>query len=284
MRTLQRLTLALAAAATICGGVPAHAQDHADAAPEPSARRLDRFEKELREVRQIVLQAHATGQPVEIKEAGPDPQVVALQAKLDDQDAVLRRLTGQIETLSHDLEAARKDSTESHAQIADLTDRLGKLEKAASPPPVAGAPPGAGEAAAAPGAAGPGDAKAAYSHAHQLMMDGDYPGAAAAYQAYLDRYGEGPTAASARYWLGQIKFSQKDYPGAAAAYIGAIRGWPQTSWAPEAVLGAARSLVEINKPTQACGALTELARRYPAASRTVKTEASATRAKANCAG
>ena len=286
MRTLQRLTLALAAAATICGGVPAFAQDHADAAPEPSAKRLDRFEKELREVRQIVLQAHATGQPVEIKEAGPDPQVVALQAKLDEQDAVLRRLTGEIETLSHDLEAARKDSTESHAQIADLTDRLGKLEKAASPAPDAGAAqrPPPGEAAAASPTAAPGEAKAAYAHAHQLMMDGDYPGAAAAFQAYLDRYGEGPTAGTARYWLGQIKFSQGDYTGAAAAYLGAIRGWPQTSWAPDAVVGAARALLEIKKPVQACGALGEFARRYPAAAHAVKAEAAATRVKANCAG
>ena len=284
MRMFRSLTLSMAAATLLCAGAPTYAQDRGDAPPEPSAKRLDRFEKELREVRQIVLQAHATGQPVEIKEAGPDPQVVALQGRLDDQDAVLRRLTGQIETLTHDLEAARKDSTDTHAQVADLADRLGKLEKAAAPvaAPDTGAPTAAGSAAASPQS--PGDAKTAYSHAHQLMLDGDYPGAAAAYQAYLDHYSENPSAGSARYWLGQIKFAQGDYAGAAAAYVAAIRGWPQLSWAPDAVLGAARSLLALNKPIQACGALTELARRYPTAPRAVKTEAAATRAKANCAG
>jgi tol-pal system protein YbgF len=287
---MKMLRYALPLAAALCVAAPAFtpafAQDQG-VGPEPSVKRLDRFEKELREVRQIVLQAHATGQPVEIKEAGPDPQIVALQGRLEEQDSALRSLTGQLETLSHDLEASRKDDADAHAQLAGLADRLDKLEKAGAPPPSTGpVPSGGGEAAAAPTQPPTSfaDAKASYAHAHQLLLDGDYPGASAAFQTYVDRYPASPSAPGARYWLGETKFIQSDYAGAAAAYLGAIHGWPQTSWAPEAVVKLSQSLLELNKPTEACGALGELSRRYPSAAPALKARAAATRAKAKCAG
>ncbi len=257
------------------------------AAGEPSAKRLDRFEKELREVRQIVLQAHATGQPVEIKEAGPDPQITSLQAKIDEGAAAVRELTGQVETLTHQMELARKDLDESHAQTAALADRLDKLEKQAAalaPPP---APPGVAPGPAA-GDAGPAaeiasDPKTAYAHARQRLADGDYAGAAMEFQAFVDRYGDTATAPAARYWLGETKFIQKDYAGAATAYLGAIRGWPKTAWAGEAVVKLSQSLVELNKPADACGALGEFDRRYRNASPALKARAAAVRLKAQCA-
>jgi tol-pal system protein YbgF len=263
----------------------ASAQD-AHPADEPSAKRLDRFEKELREVRQIVLQAHATGQPVEIKEAGPDPQVVALQGKIDEGDAAVRRLTGEIETLTHAVELARKDLDDQKAQTAALADRIDTLEKQMAQLLPGGAAPN-GPAPGAPGAAPPPpamDAKAAYAHARQLLEDGDYPGASAELQAYIDRYGDTPSAPTARFWLGEAKFIQKDYPGAATAYLGAIRGWPKTSWAPEAVVKLSQSLLELGKPQDACGALGEFDRRYPKAAPALKARAAATRTKAQCAG
>jgi tol-pal system protein YbgF len=290
--------LAMAASLTLGLAPLVHAQDDqrqddqrrsdARSPDEPSAKRLDRFEKELREVRQIVLQAHATGQPVEIKEAGPDPQVTALQGRLDESDAQVRRMTGELETLSHDVEVARKDAADSRAQIAALADRLDKLEKqvatltqpAPPPPPIGPVPDAApGDAAGAPA-----DPKAAYAHARQLLENGDYPGAATELQAYIDRYGDTPGAPAARYWLGETKFIEKDYGGAAAAYLGAIRGWPKTAWAPEAVVKLSQSLLELGKPTDACGALGELDRRYPKLSPSLKARAAATRARAQCAG
>jgi tol-pal system protein YbgF len=284
------VTLALAAAALGLGpGSVAHAQDYqAGGGPrpqdEPNAKRLDRLEKELREVRQIVLQAHATGQPVEIKEAGPDPLVTALQARLDEGDASFRRLTGQVETLTHDLDLARKDLDDAGGRIAALVDRIDKLDKQvaalASPPPPEAA---AATPTEAPAAATTEDPKAAYAHARRLLADGDYSGAAVELQAYIDHFGDTASAPAARYWLGEARFIQKDYAGAAAAYLGAIRGWPKTDWAPEVVVKLAASLVELNKPADACGALGEFDRRYPHAAAALKARAAATRLKAKCA-
>jgi len=293
---LAPLIAALAVTATLAlglgAGSAAWAQDGQQAAAEPrdepSAKRLDRLEKELREVRQIVLQAHATGQPVEIKEAGPDPQVVSLQGRIDEGDVATRRLTGQIETLTHDLETARRDLDDSRAQTTALADRLDRLEKqmaALAPAAPSSAPPPAGVPgpAATPDAAPQADAQTTYAHARQRLADGDYPGAAAEFQAYIDRFGDTSGAPAARYWLGEAKFIQKDYAGAASAYLGAIRGWPKTAWAGEALVKLSQSLVELNKPADACGALGELDRRYPHASPALKARAAAVRQKAQCA-
>jgi len=102
------------------------------------------------------------------------------------------------------------------------------------------------------------------------------------FQAFVDRYGDTATAPAARYWLGEARFIQKDYAGAATAYLGAIRGWPKTAWAGEAVVKLSQSLVELNKPADACGALGEFDRRYRNASPALKARAAAVRLKAQC--
>jgi tol-pal system protein YbgF len=292
MKLRHALILLLSTAALSGAAATAFAQAEAGDAPrETSDGRIDRLEKQLREVREIVLQARSTGQPVEIKEAGPDPQVTALSAKFDDMDQTLRSLNGQIESLTHDIEVAHKDADDAKAANQALSDRLDKLEKdvaaqAAAPPPPppsdAGAPsPDAAQASPAPGG---GDPKVAYANARKLMMDGDYPSAAAAYQDYVDHYGKQPNAPEARYWLGETKYAQEDYAGAAVAYIAAIHGWPQTAWGADADVKLALSLLALNKPTQACQALGEFDRHYAKASAAEKARADGARVKAKCGG
>lgn len=253
---------------------------------EPPKKRLDRLEREVNEVRAIVLQAKATGHPVEIKQAGPDPEVVAMQAKLDDLETTLRGLTGQIEDLTHKVDQAKQDAATAQTAAASLADRLDKLEKqvaqlTAPPPPPA---PPANDAAVPPaqGAGAAGEPKAAYDQARQLMLSGDYPGAAAAFQAYLDHYGDQPSAPTARYWLGKVKYAEGDYAGAAESLIASIRGWPRTAWAPDAVIDMSQALVKLNKPDDACAALKELERKYPKTPPATKSRATAVRQQAQC--
>jgi tol-pal system protein YbgF len=288
MKLRHALVLLLSTAALMTAPAAAFAQAEAGDAPrEATAGRLDRLEKQLHEVREIVLQARSTGRPVEIKEAGPDPQITALSAKFDDMDQTLRALNGQIETLTHDSEMARKDAGDAKSQAAALADRLDRLEAqvaslAAAPPPLAQSTPPPPAAPASPPPGG-GDPKVAYADAHKLMMDGDYPAASAAFQDYIDHYPKAADAPEARYWLGETKFAQGDYAGAAVAYIATIRGWPQTAWGADADVKLALSLLELNKPTEACAALGEFDRHYARAGAPAKARAAAARIKAKCA-
>ena len=288
----------IAAATALASAQPALAQSDPDSRPaavsvpavdpnEPPKRRLDRLEREVNEVRSIVLQARATGHPIEIKDAGPDPELSAMQAKLDDMQATLRGLTGQIELLQHDANQAKQDAATAQSAVAALADRLDKMDKqlagAAPPPPP---PPPANEAATPRAEAGPapaaGDAKAAYAQARQLLLNGDYPAASSAFQAYLDRYGDQPGAPTARYWLGEVKYVQEDYAGAAASLIASLRGWPQTAWAPDAVIRLSQALVRLNKTPDACATLIEFDRRYAKSPPATKARANAVRTQAQC--
>jgi tol-pal system protein YbgF len=266
-------------------------------------KRLDRDEQTLRQLRQIVLQAKASGAPVEVKDAGPDPALADIQSKIDDFDQTLRRLNGQVEQLQHALD-------DSKAANQDLILRVTKLEgviQGLQMQGVAGAQPGGGQSSAgqgvlgqlpanaAPNAGGdqtgadqggqpgPSDEAATYRQARQVLDGGDYAGGAKALQDFLARYPNSSRAPEASYWLGRALGVQSLAPDAAAAYARALRGWPQSAWAGDAVVRLSAALADMKRTDDACAALGEFERRYAAkAPSAVRTRAREARSRAAC--
>jgi tol-pal system protein YbgF len=278
-------------------------------------RRLDRIEKQLKETRSIVFQGRDTGQPVVVKPDGPDPAVTALQSRVDDIDQTLRRLSGQVEIATHDLDETRHTSQQSHdslielrAQLQALTDRVGRLEtqitaqqqQAAQEPPPAPvaedrrgrpAPRGAAEATARAqaedqGTLGGGDGAtegASYRNAMALEGQGDYAGASQAWQGYIARYGSGAKGREARYHLGEALYIQSDYGQAARAYAEALKGWPKATWAADATVKLSLSLAQLGRRDEACSVVSEFQTRYATgAPPAVKARARSARNKASC--
>ena len=256
-------------------------------------RRLDHDEQTLRDLRQIVLQAKASGKPVVVQSAEPDPAIAEMQGKLDDFGQTLQRLNGQIEDLQHNLGLTQKALADSAEANHALTDRIAKLEgqvqvgQVAAPAPLAAGPPAlVGQAAeipdqgAAPGGA---DEILTYRQARQVLDGGDYAGGAAALQDYLARYPTSPRAPEANYWLGRTLALRNLHPDAAAAYARALKGWPQSPWAGDAVVRLSASLIELKRADDACRALSEYDQRYAAKSPTaVKIRAKDVRTRAAC--
>lgn len=253
--------------------------------PDPlddrSVRRLDKMEKVVRELRSIVFQGRDTGKPVVVMPAETDSQIQALTDRVADLEETLTRLNGANETLTFELEQARKALRASDASTRSLADRLAALEGRTAQIEAAAAPtPATTEEEAAADDAG--DPDAAFARARQFMLDGDYDSAEAAFQAFVKRYGDSEKGPEARYWLGKTLAVRGANADAAGAFIGAIRGWPRTAWAPDATLELARALVGLKKPADACQTLDELARRYPKAPSSVMTRAQTVRGQAKC--
>lgn len=264
-------------------------------------RRLQRDEQALRELRQIVLQSKAQGNPVTVKDAGPDPEVEALKQRISDLEETLRRQTGQMEEIARNAQQASKaaaDAAQANQALAQRLDRVEQPLLAAGAAALAqqqGAPgPGAPGPQAAPPQgqtggtlgtlrAGPGqprdiqdnpedtvgkgaanDEPGAYRNARKVLDSGDYAGGAAALRDYLDRYPTSPRAPEASYWLGRTLAVQNMQAEAAGAYARALKGWPQSSWAGDAVVRLASSLVELKRGSDACKALAEFDNRYRA--------------------
>lgn len=243
------------------------------------AKRLDRMEKVMRELRAIVFQSQRqSGVPIVVQPADTDARLQSLSDRLGDLEQTLTRMNGTIESLTRDLDQSRRDAQAAQAQARDLSDRLAALEGGAQAAPSGGELAGQLPPPPPPGA----DPAEAFATARQLMLNGDYDGAERAFASYVADFPDAPRTPEARYWLGKTLTVRGANTEAAGAFIGAIRGWPQTSWAPDAVVELSRTLVALKKAPDACQTLAELNRRYPKASANVKARAAATAAQARC--
>ncbi|PZR35985.1 tol-pal system protein YbgF [Caulobacter segnis] len=257
----------------------------ADPLDDRSAKRVERMEKVVRELRAIVFQGRDTGKPVVVQPAETDAQIAALNDRVTDLEQTLTKLNGQNETVTFELTKANRAAAEQKARADALEQRLAAIEKTLADLQAAAAAqaaaPAAG-AAIAPPPPPPADPAVAFKQARQIMLDGDYANAEQAFATYVANYPDSAKTPEARYWLGETLFVREAYTDAAAAYIGAIRGWPQTAWAPDATLKLARSMVALKKSAEACRTLDELAKRYPKASAQVTSRAASTRVAAKC--
>jgi TolA-binding protein len=301
-RRLRRLACGLGALALLGGlAQEAAAQVSLDEPPlaENDAKRLDRIDKAVRELRAIVFQGRETGQPVVVQPADTESQINQQSDKLNDLDQTFAKLTGELEVVRHDVDQTHHDLEDLRAKNAALKDEVDSLTKTvqslqAPPAPPAGAP-GPGTLGGAPGVSGgagapaveppstaPLDPAAQFSAARAALEQGDMANAEAGFQAYIAVAGDGPPGPEAHYYLARTLIARKAWPEAATADIGAIRGWPHTSWAPAAVLDLSRSLVAMGKEQDACETLGELTRRYPGAAPAVLRDARHLRADAKC--
>jgi len=276
---LRRLLLPASALALLLTSASAFSQTPMDDPLDArDARRVDRMEKVVRELRSIVFQARDTGKPVVVMPAETDYQIQELSRRVGDLEQTLTRLNGSLDLATHDLDQARRDNEALRGQLQAQADRLTAIEQRDA---AATAPP---QDPAAPVVAPPGPTAAeSFSRARQMMLDGDYDNAQGAFQDYVTRFPDSPKTPEARYWLGKTLTARGANSEAAASYIGAIRGFPQTGWAPDAMVELSRALIALKKPTEACQTLAALPKRYPKASASVTTRAAAARAQAKCA-
>lgn len=278
---LKTALLAVLFASTAAVAVAQTPLPPADPLDDRSAKRVERMEKVVRELRSIVFQGRDTGKPVVVQPAETDAQIMSLNQRLSDLEQTLTRLNAQNETANFELTKANRAAADQKARADALEQRLVALENAfndlkaqAPAAPAAGGFP--------PPPAPPADPAVAFKQAKDLLLGGDYGNAEQAFSAYVNNYPDNARTPEARYWLGETLFVREAYTDAASAYIGAIRGWPQTTWAPDATLKLARSMVALKKTADACRTLDELSRRYPKAPANVTSRAASTRTAAKC--
>lgn len=273
--SLRRFAVPILSLALMASAAPLFAQTPLDPLDARDARRMDKMEQVMRELRAIVYQGRDSGKPVVVQPAETDYQLQELTRKVGDLEQSLTRVNGSLETSNHDIAMMRKDLEALRAENKALASRLQTVETPPPPPPT----DPAGSAPTQP----PASATDSFAQARQLMLSGDYTAAEAGFQDYVTRYGDSPKGPEARYWLGKTLMARAAYPDAAGAFIGAIRGWPQTGWAPDAVVELSRALIQLKKPSDACQTLDEFTRRYPKANAAVQSRAAAARTQAKCA-
>ena len=270
--------LVAVAALTICAGHVLAQTALDDPLDDHSAKRIDRMEKVVRELRAIVFQGRDTGHPVVVQPADTDSRLASLSDRLSDAQQSISKLNGELEVVRHDLDDARQQASDLKAANAVLQTRIAALEAGARP--VSDAPPPLVPEPRAD--APPQSPSGQLSVAEAAVRNGDFASAEPMLRDYVDHYGDGPKGPEAKFYLGKALTARREWADAATAEIGAIRGWPKTRWAPEAVVDLSRNLVALRKPADACQSLDELARRYPNATGEVLHDAADLRTRAKC--
>jgi TolA-binding protein len=280
LKTLALAGVSIALALSIAG--PLIAQVPLDPLDDHSAKRLDRMEQALREIRAIVFQGRETGKPVVVEPADTDSQLAALSQKINDLQQSVTNLTGQLESAAHDVDEARHEADGLREENGALAARVAALEQkaaqAAPPPQAATNPPP--DAPPAPQT----DPAAEMAAARAAFNAGDYAGAETGFHDLSDHYGATPRGMEAKYFLGKIMLKREAFADAAAMDLGVVRQWPATAWAPDAALDLARAMVGMKEEREACGVLTEIDGHYPKAGADVRAGEADVRGQAGCGG
>jgi len=168
-------------------------------------------------------------------------QITSLQGEV-------QQLRGDIEVQNHTLEGLQKRQRDLYL---DIDRRLHRLEAGGveSQPtsPLSGAPGGAAPAAAgatatmtAPVAAtpalNPADQRKAYDQALELLKEGRYNDAAAAFQEFLKQYPDSSYADNAQYWLGEVYYVTRQFQPALAEFNKVLTVYPGSTKAADAKL------------------------------------------------
>ena len=198
--------------------------------------------------------------------------VVELVRSLEQINAEMARLRGQIEVLANENQQVQKRQRDFYL---DLDSRLKRLEgggalSAGVPPPVTGLGPEVTVSAPPPSqppkvASRDDQAREvrSYDAASNLFRRNDFPSAIDAFRAFVKDYPASPLAANAGYWIGISYANLKDYRNALTAQQEILTRYPQSAKAPDALLAIAAIQVEQGDPGSARNTLEDIIARYP---------------------
>jgi tol-pal system protein YbgF len=268
---LSRLVLAGAFAAT-AAALPAKAGLFDD---EEARRRIESLRQEL------AKQGNDNeARIVRLEESIRNIGVVELLRSLEQLNAEIARLRGQVEVLANENQQVQKRQRDFYL---DLDSRLKRLEGAgaAPPPPPAGAsasPPAASASVPPPAVAEAGPLPPvkvaskedqarevkAYDAASNLFRRNDFSSAVDAFRAFLKDYPQSQLASNANYWIGISYANMREYPKALAAQGELLSKYPQSAKAPDALLAIAAIQAEQGENGSARNTLEDIIARYPA--------------------
>lgn len=192
-----------------------------------------------------------------ILENGQDVQTDML-LRIQELQKENQALRNEIETLQ--FESNRSASRQRELYI-DLDQRLQGIEAAGTGnSAVAGTSAGAGAGATA--AASPNDA-AAYQAAFDLLKQGNYEKAGAAFTVFLANYPKSQLRDNAQYWLAETYYVSKKFPEALEGFQKVISDYPASRKIPDAWLKIGYCNYELEQWTAARQALTTLSAQYP---------------------
>ncbi len=126
------------------------------------------------------------------------------------------------------------------------------------------------------------DPVALYQTAYELILNGDYANAEAAFGQHVQRFPEDGQSADARYWLGEAQLGQNKFQQAAETFLNTSKAYPDAKKAPDTLLKLGVALAGMNNRELACATFGQVAKRFPDASPKLRQRLDEERQQAAC--
>ena len=107
------------------------------------------------------------------------------------------------------------------------------------------------------------EADSLYSAAYTDYLAADYALAISGFEEYLRLFPDSDLADNAQYWIGESHYSRQQYQLARTAFLDIPRRFPSSETVPDALVKAARALVELGDGPGAIEELTRLVFDHP---------------------
>jgi tol-pal system protein YbgF len=200
--------------------------------------------------------------------------LVEMATRLDSLQQEVDRLLGKLDEQNHELEGLKKRQRDLYL---DVDNRLRQLEEARAAAAAAPAVPTVGGLVPAPmpvtappalstpsvEPADPAVERAAYERAFELLKQGRYDLAVAAFKAFVETYPHGQYADNAQYWLGEANYVQRNFQAAAAEFGKVVDGFPNSDKRPDAMLKLGYTQQELGQNDKARATLSSVVSSYP---------------------
>ncbi|MCF8496708.1 MAG: tol-pal system protein YbgF [Alphaproteobacteria bacterium] len=107
-------------------------------------------------------------------------------------------------------------------------------------------------------------AAAAYEDAFAQLKSGQYESAGKGFESFLAGHPDHVLAGNAQYWLGETHYVRGDYEAAARIFAEGYQRYPKGAKAPDNLLKLGLSLSGLRNDADACVALAQIAKDFPA--------------------
>jgi tol-pal system protein YbgF len=144
---------------------------------------------------------------------------------------------------------------------------------------LAAVPPAGGPSAVAPPSDQPKDI---YDLGYGYVKRKDYALAEGTFRDFLKQHPNDRLAPDAQFWLGETMFQRQRYRDAADVFLVVVSNHEKSGKAPDALLRLGQSLAALGQKEMACASLSEVGRKYPRASASVKRGVEQEQKRAHC--
>ncbi len=197
--------------------------------------------------------------------------LVDLMSRIDSLQNEVQQMLGQTEEQAYNMEQLKKRQRDLYL---DIDRRLRDLEaaraslSAAPVTPSIGAPNGTMPESAANGPAAHADTgsqeeRAAYERAFNLLKEGRYDLAVAAFKTFVKTYPQGRFVDNAQYWLGEANYVQRNFAVALSEFDKVVKNHPASPKRADALLKMGYTFQELGQNDNARMSLNKVVTNYP---------------------